>query len=141
MSRINEDNQYLLQMYGRPNLIFTHGKGCYLYDLAGREYLDLNAGIAVNALGHADKALQSVMTDQAGKLIHLSNLYHNEYAGTLARLLVEALGNRGKWAQSPEYGGSKVFLCNSGTEANEGMPMLQSSLFMDLTKLVNDLKL
>ncbi|TPX42935.1 hypothetical protein SeMB42_g03758 [Synchytrium endobioticum] len=120
MSRIQQDNQYLLQMYPRPNLIFTHGTGCLLYDLGGRPYLDLNSGIAVSALGHGDAHLQAVIADQATKLIHLSNLYHNEYAGALARMLVEALGNRGKWAATSENGGTRVFLCNSGTEANEG---------------------
>ncbi|TPX30357.1 hypothetical protein SmJEL517_g06058 [Synchytrium microbalum] len=120
MAKIAHDNKYLLQMYGRPNLIFSHGKGCYLYDMAGRQYLDLNSGIAVNALGHGDERLAKIIADQATKLIHLSNLYHNEYAGQLAELLVQALGNRGKWANTSEYGGSKVFLCNSGTEANEG---------------------
>lgn len=116
-TQLAQDAKYLLQLYPRPDVIFTHGQGCYLYDQAGRKFLDLNAGIAVNALGHADKNITKVIADQAGKLIHLSNLYHHEYAGQFAKAIVESLpklepGKVGK--------GSKLFFCNSGTEANEG---------------------
>ncbi|KNC96386.1 acetylornithine and succinylornithine aminotransferase [Spizellomyces punctatus DAOM BR117] len=115
-TQLAEDAKYLLQLYPRPDVIFTKGEGCYLYDQAGRKFLDLNAGIAVNALGHGDKQVQEIISDQAGKLIHLSNLYHNEHAGKFAKMIVDSLpqtkeGNMGK--------GSKVFFCNSGTEANE----------------------
>ncbi|KAJ3054509.1 acetylornithine aminotransferase [Rhizophlyctis rosea] len=115
-ARLASDAQYLLALYPRPNLIFSHGKGPHLYDLAGREYLDLAAGIAVNALGHGDEEVQQIVADQAGKLIHLSNLYHNEYAGNFAKDLVGTLkvGDKGRMGK-----GTKVFFCNSGTEANE----------------------
>ncbi|KAI9208343.1 pyridoxal phosphate-dependent transferase [Polychytrium aggregatum] len=112
--RLQEDSKVLLSLYGRPSLIFTHGQGVRLFDLAGRSYLDMNAGIAVNALGHNHPQVTKVISEQAQKLIHLSNLYHNENAGDLARLLVAQLNGRGKWSE-----GAKVFLCNSGTEANE----------------------
>ncbi|KAJ3188916.1 acetylornithine aminotransferase [Gaertneriomyces sp. JEL0708] len=115
-SQLTQDKHYLLQLYGRPNVIFTHGQGCYLYDQAGRKFLDMNAGIAVNALGHADRELQSVIADQAGKLIHLSNLYHNEYAGPFAKAIVDSLPHVPGGALGQN---SKVFFCNSGTEANE----------------------
>ncbi|KAJ3073937.1 acetylornithine aminotransferase [Quaeritorhiza haematococci] len=115
LSRIQADSKVLLDLYARPPLIFTHGQGCYLFDKAGRQYLDLGSGIAVNAVGHNDPDVVEAIRDQAGKLIHLSNLYHNEWAGELGRLLVCAVGEKGKFE-----GGAKVFLCNSGTEANEG---------------------
>jgi len=78
--------------------------------------LDFSAGIAVNALGHADEGVLKVLQDQAGKLLHASNLYHNEYAGRLAELLVELT----KSHDAPSFDGARVFFANSGTEANEG---------------------
>ncbi|KAJ3032852.1 acetylornithine aminotransferase [Rhizophlyctis rosea] len=115
-SRLAEDAKYLLQLYPRPNLILTHGSGVHLYDLAGREYLDLSAGIAVNALGHDDKDIVSIIADQSSKLIHLCNLFHNEEAGPFAKRIVETLKGDEKGRMGK---GSKVFFCNSGTEANE----------------------
>lgn len=95
--------------------------------------MDFSAGIAVNALGHADEGVLKVsiqavnqpgvgltrlqvLQDQAGKLLHASNLYHNEYAGKLAELLVELT----KSHDAPSFDGAKVFFASSGTEANEG---------------------
>ncbi|KAJ1530131.1 acetylornithine aminotransferase, partial [Nowakowskiella sp. JEL0078] len=113
--RINADDKYLLKLYGQPNIYFTHGEGCYLFDQENRKYLDLNAGIAVNALGHNNPDVLNAINHQAKKIIHLSNLYRNENAGPLAKLLVEGVGKTGKF----EADGTKVFFCNSGTEANE----------------------
>lgn len=84
-----------LNTYARPPIIFTHGKGLNLYDSQGREYLDLSAGIAVNALGHADEGVQQVLNDQASKLVHCSNLFHNEWSGKLAEAIVKATTEQG----------------------------------------------
>jgi acetylornithine aminotransferase len=86
-------------------------------------YLDFTAGIAVNALGHADPAITSILTDQSSKIMHLSNVYWNEWAGELARSLIEKTresGGLGLIPGEPGRAGGKVFLANSGTEANEG---------------------
>lgn len=118
---IKDQSQYLLNTYARPPILFMKGKGCNLTDSLGREYLDFSAGIAVTALGHADDKLNDVMTAQASKLQHVSNIYWNEHAGELAKLLVEgtrAAGGLGLDTESPA--GAKVFFSNSGTEANEG---------------------
>ncbi|CAG8557633.1 5575_t:CDS:10 [Diversispora eburnea] len=109
-----KQDKYTLNTYARPPIIFSHGKGCRVYDLAEREYLDFTAGIAVNALGHSDPEVAHVISEQANKLVHLSNLYHNEYAGELAEYLVESTRAGGG------FEASKVFFTNSGTEANEG---------------------
>ncbi|KAJ3253079.1 acetylornithine aminotransferase [Boothiomyces macroporosus] len=103
----------LLPLYGRPANVFTHGQGCYLVDKNEKKFLDFTAGIAVNALGHGDLQIAEIIHDQAKKLIHLSNLYHNEYAEGLAEMMVDSL-------QGTSLNDSQVFFCNSGTEANEG---------------------
>ncbi|KAF7723229.1 acetylornithine aminotransferase [Apophysomyces ossiformis] len=116
-ARVERFNRFTVTTYGRPDLIISHGKGCYVYDSDGREFLDFTAGIAVNALGHSDPEVAQVLFDQANKLVHTSNLYHNENAGALAEALVttttEHDGPARSWA-------SQIFLANSGTEANEG---------------------
>lgn len=91
-------------------------------DSSNRDYLDFTAGIAVTALGHADEGVSRVMTEQASKLGHASNVYWNEYAGELAKLLVEQTRQHGGLGLSDkaEGEGAKVFFSNSGTEANEG---------------------
>lgn len=111
---LNKQDKYTINTYNRPPIVLTKGKGCWVYDLADRKFLDFSAGIAVNALGHADAELASVIADQATKLIHLSNLYHNEYAGELAELLVNITKEGGG------FEAARVFFSNSGTEANEG---------------------
>jgi predicted acetylornithine/succinylornithine family transaminase len=105
---INGEFRHLMNTYRRPPLVFTHGRGCRLYDSTGREYLDFLAGIAVNALGHAHPRLVKVIRREAGRAIHLSNLFHNPYQAPLARKLAE-------WS-----GLDKIFFTNSGTEAIEG---------------------
>jgi acetylornithine/N-succinyldiaminopimelate aminotransferase len=100
--------RYLMNTYRRPAVVFTHGRGCRLYDSAGREYLDFLGGIAVNALGHAHPRLVRVIRREAGRAVHLSNLFQNPYQAPLARKLVE-------WS-----GLDRVFFTNSGTEAIDG---------------------
>ncbi|KAJ3207738.1 acetylornithine aminotransferase [Dinochytrium kinnereticum] len=108
----------LLPLYGQPTPIITHGSGCSLFDSDGRSYIDLGSGIAVNALGHNDKEVVEAIADQASKIIHVCNLYRNEYAGDLAGVLLNQLkaneAHKGFWGD-----GSRIFFCNSGTEANE----------------------
>ncbi|KAI8609265.1 pyridoxal phosphate-dependent transferase [Chytriomyces sp. MP71] len=110
---------HLLGLYPQPNITFTHGFQSTLFDANGNSYLDFNSGIAVNALGHGDPDVVAAVTDQAPKLIHLSNLYANEHGAKAAELLVDSV--IGKDASRQTWWGSsaKVFFCNSGTEANE----------------------
>jgi predicted acetylornithine/succinylornithine family transaminase len=100
--------QYLVPTYVRPPILFTRGQGCYLYDSEGRQYLDFAAGIAVNALGHADPEWAAAVAEQAHTLTHVSNLFHSAPQVELARRLVE------------NSFAARVFFCNSGAEANEG---------------------
>lgn len=119
-----------LTPYARPPIILSHGKACQVWDTQGRRYLDFTAGIAVNALGHADDQVAEVMYKQAKKLVHCSNLYHNDQAGELAVSLVEltkrfgGLGHRSPSSSSSSTATQeedcKVFFANSGAEANEG---------------------
>ncbi len=102
------EKEYLLGVYKRPPIVFERGEGAWVYDTEGRRYLDLVAGIAVNALGYGDPEIPRIMAETARKLIHLSNLYHTEPHVRLARLLVE------------HSFADKVFFANSGAEANEG---------------------
>lgn len=105
---IEDTEKYYLPVFGRNQIVLDHGKGCKLYDMEGKEYLDFLAGIAVNALGHAHPALVHAIAEQAGKLIHCSNLYYTEVQAKLVKTLAEVSGF------------DRVFLCNSGAEANEG---------------------
>ena len=79
------EREYLLQNYARYPLVLARGKGCYVYDIAGKRYLDFITGIGVNALGHAHPRLVKVIREQAGLLIHTSNLYYHQYQGPLAK--------------------------------------------------------
>ena len=101
--------QYVVPSYARFDLAFTHGAGCYLWDVAGKRYLDLGGGIAVCALGHANPDITQALIEQSQKLVHVSNLYYHEPQGRLAQELVRRLAP------------GKVFFCNSGAEANEGL--------------------
>jgi predicted acetylornithine/succinylornithine family transaminase len=96
-----------MQTGRRLPVTFVRGQGCLVYDDAGHEYLDLVAGIAVNLLGHSHPEVAAAVAGQAKTLIHTSNLYYTEPQVELARRLVEL--------SFP----SRVFLCNSGAEANE----------------------
>jgi acetylornithine aminotransferase len=73
---MQEESKYILQTYGRAPLVLTHGRGARVWDADGKEYVDMAAGIAVNALGHSDERWLAALTEQAGKLSHTSNLYH-----------------------------------------------------------------
>ncbi|SFQ15088.1 acetylornithine transaminase [Actinomadura madurae] len=93
--------------YGVPPVALARGEGCRVWDTEGREYLDLIAGIAVNSLGHAHPALVAAVSSQVATLAHTSNLFLHEPEVLLAERLRDLLG------------GGRVFLANSGTEANE----------------------
>src|SRR2546426_10793356 len=95
--------------YSRFEIALSHGSGSYLHDVAGRRYLDLGGGIAVCCLGHAHPEITRALAEQSSKLIHVSNLYYTEPQGRLAEALVNLLAP------------GKVFFCNSGAEANEGL--------------------
>ncbi len=105
---VADAERYFVKAYNRPPFVLTHGKGVEVWDSDGRRYLDFVAGIAVNALGHADPVSQQVIAEQAAKLTHVSNLYWNEPAIELAKLLVHSCF------------ADKVFFTNSGAEAIEG---------------------
>ncbi len=102
------ERNYLLQNYTRYPLALHRGKGCYVYDLDGNRYLDLISGIGVNSLGHAHPRIAKVIRQQAGLLLHTSNLYYHEYQGRLAERLAKISGL------------NRSFFCNSGAEAMEG---------------------
>ena len=102
------EGEYLLQNYARYPLVLDHGKGCYVFDPSGKRYLDFITGIGVNALGHAHPRLVKVIREQAGRLLHSSNLYYNAYQGPLAERLAKASGLQ------------RTFFCNSGAESMEG---------------------
>lgn len=104
---INQEADYVLQTYVRPQIVFTHGKGAYLFDNEGKQYLDFTSGIAVTALGHSDPEWVTAVAQQAATLTHVSNLYHTAPHAALAEKLVTS-----SFAD-------KVYFCNSGAEANE----------------------
>jgi acetylornithine/N-succinyldiaminopimelate aminotransferase len=101
--------QRMMGNYSTPPVLLTRGSGSRVWDDQGTEYIDLIAGIAVNALGHADPRLTAALTDQLDTLGHVSNLFAHEQVLTLAERLAELLA----WPDA------KSFFCNSGAEANE----------------------
>ena len=107
-SVVDLEKQYLLQNYARFPLILHRGRGCYVYDTSGKRYLDLIAGIGVSALGYAHPRLTKVIREQAGLLLHTSNLYYHEYQGPLAERIAKVSGL------------DRVFFSNSGAESMEG---------------------
>ena len=102
--------QSLMGVFGAPQELLIHGTGCWAVDSQGRELLDMLGGIAVNALGHAHPALVGGLAEQAGRMLHISNLFTSIPQMRLAEMLLNA-------AQAPD--GSRVFFANSGSEANE----------------------
>lgn len=112
MSRLEQiaelEQRFLLPTYNRYPLAIERGKGVFLYDFEGKKYLDFVAGLGVNAVGHAHPRIVKTIREQAAKVIHLSNLYYNEYQGQLAERLCQLSGLE------------RVFFSNSGTEAMEG---------------------
>jgi len=102
-------SDYLMNTYKRMPLTFTGGEGAWLYDTTGKRYLDFTSGIAVNCLGHKHPALVRAIAAQTEKIIHTCNYYLSDTSLVFAEKLVKACA-----------GMKKVFLCNSGAEANEG---------------------
>jgi acetylornithine aminotransferase/acetylornithine/N-succinyldiaminopimelate aminotransferase len=102
-------NKYVVPTYARFDLAFARGEGSYVWDVRGKRYLDLGGGIAVNCLGHANAEITQTLIEQSQRLMHVSNLYYNEPQGRLAQNIVKHLAP------------GKVFFCNSGGEANEGL--------------------
>src|ERR1035441_4266404 len=102
------EKRFLLPTYNRYPVAFERGKGVFLFDFEGRKYLDFVAGLGVNALGHSHPRIVKTIREQAAKLIHVSNLYYNEYQGRLAEKLCQLSGL------------DRVFFSNRGTEAMEG---------------------
>ncbi len=112
------DEQYYLNVFGkRQPVCFERGNGIHLYDTEGKEYTDFFAGIAVCALGYSHPAVVRAIQQQAEKLIHCSNLYYIEAQARLAELLCT------------HSCADKIFLCNSGAEANEGALKLARAYF------------
>src|SRR2546427_87817 len=101
--------QNVIPTYGRFDLALARGSGSCVYDVTGKRYLDLGAGIAVCALGHANPEITEALVEQSRKLVHVSNLYYHEPQGRLAQALTGLIGP------------GKVFFSNSGAEANEGL--------------------
>lgn len=102
--------RFVLPTYARFPLCLARGQGTRVWDEAGKEYLDFGAGIAVNSLGHAHPRIVETLATQAATLTHTSNLYFSRPQGLLAQRIVELVGIPGR-----------VFFCNSGAEANEGL--------------------
>ncbi len=101
------DQEFVANTYGRADVVFVSGRGAQVFDDRGRRYIDLGAGIAVNAFGLSDPVWAEAVTAQVSKLQHMSNLYYTEPCVKLAEMLCERTGMK------------KVFFGNSGAEANE----------------------
>jgi acetylornithine/N-succinyldiaminopimelate aminotransferase len=107
-SILRDASRHLMNTYKRSDMIFTHGRGCYVFDQNGKKYLDFLGGIAVNALGYSYPDLVKTIRREAGRAVHVSNLFHNPFQGPLAAKLA-------KWSRM-----DRVFFTNSGSEAVEG---------------------
>ena len=107
-SVLRDASRHLMNTYKRSDMIFTHGRGCYVFDQGGKKYLDFLGGIAVNALGYSYPDLVRTIRREAGRAVHVSNLFHNPFQGPLAAKLA-------KWSHM-----DRVFFTNSGSEAIEG---------------------
>lgn len=104
-----QENQYVMPTYGRFAIALDHGEGAQLWDVEGKHYIDLTSGIGVCCLGYNNETIIDAMTEQAHKLMHVSNLFTTEPMIQVAKTLVEQTGM------------GKVFFSNSGAESNEGM--------------------
>lgn len=102
------EEKYILHTYDRYPVLLTHGKGAYVFADDGSKYLDFLSGIGVMALGYSHPAITKVMREQAGKLVHCSNLFYSEFPSALAQKLTKLSGL------------DRAFFANSGTEAWEG---------------------
>ncbi len=103
----NDEQQYMMHTYGRFQTALVSGKGAIAKDVNGKEYVDFTSGIGVNCLGYCDEGWVKAVSEQAAKLQHISNLYYSPLQTEVAKKLCELTGF------------DKVFLCNSGAEANE----------------------
>ena len=113
------DHQYVMQSYSRFDVAVDHGRGATLWDTQGREYIDFTSGIGVCSLGYADEGWVNAITEQAGKLGHISNLFYAEpYVKAAEKLCRKA-------------GMSNVFFANSGAESNEGLIKLARKYSFD----------
>lgn len=101
--------RYVVPSYGRFDIAFSHGAGNHVWDVTGKRYLDLGGGIAVCSLGHSNPEITEALIEQSRRLVHVSNLYYNEPQGRLAQRLAAKIAP------------GKLFFCNSGAEANEGL--------------------
>jgi predicted acetylornithine/succinylornithine family transaminase len=108
-STLETFDKFVVPSYARFDLVLDRGEGSYVWDVNGKRYLDLAGGIAVCSLGHAHPEITKALTDQSQKLTHVSNLYYNELQGRLAKRIVDLIAP------------GRVFFCNSGAEANEGL--------------------
>lgn len=104
---IQQTDDYIAQTYRRPPFVVSHAEGVRVWDEDGNKYLDMVSGIAVMSLGHSDPQIAQIISQQAAKLIHVSNLYYTEPAAKLAATLCQ-----NSFAE-------RVYFCNSGAEANE----------------------
>jgi len=104
---IARESAHVVQTYRRAPIVIARGRGAYLYDVDGREYLDLISGVGVASLGHANPELARIVAEQAAELLHCSNLFFHPYQGALAERLATLSGL------------PRTFFCNSGTEAVE----------------------
>ncbi len=116
---ISANQEYVFNTYGRSPIMLVEGNGLRVKDSDGKEYLDFIGGIAACPLGHAHPALVEAICKQAGKLIHVSNIFHIEPQIELAKLLTE------------NSFADKAFFCNSGAEANEGAIKLARKFFSE----------
>ena len=102
-------DNYVVPTYARFDLVLERGEGSYVWDVSGRRYLDFGGGIAVCVLGHANPEITDALAEQSRKLVHVSNLYYTEPQARLAKRIVDLIAP------------GRVFFCNSGAEANEGL--------------------
>ena len=102
-------DKYVVPSYARFDLVLERGEGSYVWDANGRRYLDCGGGIAVCLLGHANPEISEALAEQSRKLVHISNLYYTEPQARLAKRIVDLIAP------------GRVFFCNSGAEANEGL--------------------
>jgi len=109
LSLKNRSDNAILNTYARYPVAFVKGEGRQLFDTEGKRYLDFAAGIAVNSLGHAHPRIAKTLFEQSSRLTHVSNLYYSEPGIKLAERLIEL------------FGPGRIFFCNSGAEANEGL--------------------
>ena len=105
---IEETEKYYLPVFGRYQMVMELGQGCRVWDNEGNEYVDAFAGIAVNSLGYNHPVLVKAISEQAGKLMHCSNLYYTEIQAKALRVVAEATGM------------DRIFFANCGAEGNEG---------------------